>query len=148
MKRKAFLKAFLLYIIAILMLTSCAPKTEGSLEILSSWARTGIQGGNSAIYFTVQNNSGANDFLVSAACDAAKAVELHISKMDDSGTMMMQPVKEVELPAGQSVEFKPGGLHVMLIELQNELKEGDEISVTLNFKNSTPVTLKVPIKRS
>lgn len=148
MKRISLFTVLCLSLIVAVILAGCGTKSEGgSIEALSAWARPGLQGGNSAIYLTIQNNTGSTDFLVSATCDAAKTVELHKSMMDNSGTMSMHPLQEIELPSGQSVELKPGGLHVMLIDLQRDLKVNEEIKVTLNFKNSASTTLTAPVKQ-
>ena len=78
----------------------------------------------------------------------AEAVELHESKMGDNGEMQMIPQTSIPLAAGAKVEFKPGGLHVILIGLKQELKAGDEFEVTLHFKDHADITLKVIVKEA
>ena len=62
------------------------------------------------------------------------------------GAMTMRPVDGIELPAGESVELKPGGYHVMLLDLAEPLKAGDTIEVTLTFEKADPMTIKVPVR--
>jgi len=66
--------------------------------------------------------------------------------MSDNGTMVMQQQESIPIPAGDSVELKPGGLHVMLIELRQDLKPGDELELILNFQNAGEMEYKVTIR--
>jgi copper(I)-binding protein len=68
--------------------------------------------------------------LVSAASPAAGVVEIHQMAMDGD-VMTMRPVAGLDLPAGKMVELKPGGYHVMLMDLKRALKAGDVVPVTL-----------------
>lgn len=128
---------------AALLLSACGAK-EG-IEIRDAWARTSTQGMNSAVYFLIQNHNAGADELVGATSDAADAVEVHESKMEGD-VMMMNRVEAVALEPSAKVEFKPGGYHVMLIRLKQDLKAGDEIEVTLQFRDAEDITIKVPVK--
>lgn len=68
--------------------------------------------------------------LVSAASPAARVVEVHEMEMKDN-VMMMRAVGAVALPAGKTVEFKPGGYHVMLMDLAKPLTKGNKVPITL-----------------
>src|SRR5512134_735990 len=125
---------------AALLLSACGAK-EG-IEVSDAWARAATQGTNSAIYFVVQNHNAEMDELIGAASNVADAVEVHLSKMEGD-VMTMSRMESVPLETSVKVEFMPGGLHVMLIGLKQDLKVGDEIEVTLQFKNSPDITLKV-----
>jgi copper(I)-binding protein len=92
------------------------------------------------------NGTAQDDQLLSASSDIAEAVEIHESKVDANGVMQMTPQEFVAIPKGKSVEFKPGGLHIMFIGLKKDLNVGDEITVTLHFKNNEDITLTVPVK--
>ncbi len=100
----------------------------------------------SAVYLTLRNNGDVADTLVSAATDAAQAVEIHESRMED-GVMRMRQRDNVEIPAGESVVLAPGGLHVMLIGLTQELTEGDEFDVTLTLTRSGQRSMTVVVRR-
>ena len=65
--------------------------------------------------------------------------------MGDSGEMVMQEVDEIALPAGEAVELKPGGYHIMLMKLAAPLKTGTSIVVTLTFKSGATETVTVPV---
>jgi copper(I)-binding protein len=106
----------------------------------------GISGGNSAIYLKIENPTGEDDALVSASCDAAMMTELHMTQMMDDGTMKMEPQEKIPLPAGQTVELKPGGLHIMLMNLKKDLKTGDMLTLKLKFEKNGTIEVKVPVR--
>ena len=142
------MKRILIFVVlSVMLLSACAPAAT-DIEASEVWARTGMAGGNSAVYMMLVNGTSADDELLSASSDVAEAVELHESKMGANGEMQMIPQASILLAAGAKVEFKPGGLHVMLIGLKQELKIGDEFVLTLHFKNHADITLKVIVKEA
>jgi len=72
--------------------------------------------------------------LVSASSPVAGVVEIHEMLMEKD-VMKMNRIEGLDLPAGQSVELKPGGYHVMLMDLQAQVKEGDAVPLTLVVEN-------------
>ncbi len=100
---------------------------------------------NSAVFMQITNGADADHILVSAASPAAQAVELHTHRLED-GMMKMRRVEQIELPAGESVMLKPGGLHVMLIGLKQGLVPGDEVEVTLTLDDGSQTTLVAPVR--
>jgi periplasmic copper chaperone A len=144
-------KILLSLVMGVLVLSACAPNdahmsTAGTdIEAESFWARSAMKGNNSAAYLTLKNGTSQADELVGAASDAAETVEIHLSQMNSDGTMEMLPQASVPLPAGGALELKPGSYHIMLIGLKRDLSKGDEISLTLKFKNHPDLTLKVPV---
>lgn len=87
--------------------------------------------------------------LVEARSPAAKIVEIHEMKMEDN-IMKMRALPDFTLKAGETAELKPGGLHVMLTELAQPLKEGDKVPVTLVFetadKKRQALDITIPVK--
>lgn len=126
----------------VTVLVACAP-APGSLQVTGLWARPALAGGNSAVYFTIENGTASDDSLLSASSDIAEAVEMHMTSMQD-GNMQMMPQHEVAVQAGNT-EFKPGGLHVMLIGLKQDLKPGNTFSLTLDFAKAGAMTLDVQV---
>lgn len=92
-------------------------------------------GATSAVYMKI-NSGGMADKLIKAESAVANAVELHTVEMKD-GMMQMHPVEGgIEVPATGTLELKPGGYHVMLIGLKQELKPGDKFDVKLTFEKA------------
>ncbi len=141
MKSNNRLTYFLPWVLAVL-LVGCAAK---SLQVEQVWARPGLAAGNSAVYFVIDNPLSEADTLLSAATDVAASSELHMSKMNNT-TMMMEPQENVPVAARSKVEFKPGGLHLMLVKLNADLKIGDTFQLTLNFEKAGAIVLDVPVK--
>lgn len=103
-------------------------------------------GSTSAVYLTLVNTGDGPDALVAASSDAASAVELHETRMKGN-IMRMVPIPRVEVPARGRREFKPGGLHLMLIGLKRDLKPGDRVKMTLRFEKSGTKTLTARVRR-
>jgi copper(I)-binding protein len=75
----------------------------------------------------------------------AASVELHKTVMEN-GVMKMQPQESVEVPAHNKVEFKPGSLHIMLVNLKQDLKPGDRLELTLQFDKAGAKTIQVSVQ--
>ena len=90
----------------------------------------------SAAFMQIQNSDKIERFVVKAETPAAAAVELHMHTKD-GGVMRMRQIPHIHLPSNQTVSLQPGGLHVMLFELQTTLTPGDEIPITLTFDDGS-----------
>lgn len=128
-----------------LLLSACGAKD--GIEVRDAWARTATQGMNSAVYFVIQNYNTEVDELTGVISNVAEAVEIHESKMEGD-VMTMNRVESVAVEPSVKVEFLPGGYHVMLIGLKQNLEAGDEIEVTLQFRNSPDITVKATIREA
>ncbi len=95
-------------------------------------------------YMVLRNHLTVPDAVVGATCECARVVELH-RMIHEGMTMKMEPVQEVALPAGAEVRFEPHGLHLMLVDLQQELASGSKTKVTIRFRNHAPVTVEARI---
>lgn len=136
---------------ALLLLTAVATADArsfqlGDLEIGYPFARA-TAGRTGAAYLSVANKGRTPDRLLSARTTEATATELHAT-VRDGEVMKMRPAGIVDLPAGQTVRFEPGGLHVMLIGLVRPLKEGDRISLTLVFEKAGAIEVVVNVEKA
>jgi len=77
--------------------------------------------------------------------DASMDDSMSTTTMAGMGAMTMREVEKIELPAGEKVQLKPGGYHIMLIDLAGALEEGGEIEITLDFEKAADMVVKVPI---
>ena len=118
----------------------------GKITVMNARSRPSpMAGGNGAAYLVVLNGLDTDVQLTGAATAAADVVELH-ETVEDNGVMRMIPQPDgFTVPAGGSVELKPGGKHVMMIGLAKPLETGDEFELTLNFDNGESMTLTVPV---
>jgi copper(I)-binding protein len=127
----------------ILTISSCS--TNKSLTIKDQWARPGIKGNTSAAYLVIDNPTNSGDKLLSAESDIASFTEIHLSSMQD-GKMLMQQQDFVEIPAKGTVLFEPLGLHIMFVDLYNDLSVGDQFELKLIFENNGEKTINVTVK--
>jgi periplasmic copper chaperone A len=129
--------------VMISLLGGCASAATEGVEVREAWARPAAQGGNGAAYFVIRSSEA--DEIVGVSSEVANAVEMHESIM--SGDVMeMHHLESIPLEAGGEVRFEPGGLHIMLIGLKQDLKSGDEIEITLHFMNYEDLTVKVTVR--
>lgn len=115
--------------------TPTAGATPGSMPM----------GGTAAAFMTITNSGAADDRLVAAKTDVAQVGEIHEMK-NVNGVMEMSPLADgLPIPAGQTVELKPGGYHVMLFGLKHDLRAGEHYDLTLTFEHAGEVKLSVPV---
>ncbi|MEO8278438.1 MAG: copper chaperone PCu(A)C [Ideonella sp.] len=116
----------------------------GAVEIGQVQARSTAAGQSMSSAYLDIRNGGGPDKLLSAASPVASAVEMHTMSMDGN-VMRMRQIDAIELPAGQSVELKPGGLHLMLMGLKQPLAVGSHFEMTLVFEKAGPVKVQVDV---
>jgi len=127
------------------LLSACTTPEAGGVEVRNAWARPAAQRGNGAIYFVVENHSAETQELIGVAADIAEAIEVHESRM--SGDVMeMHQLEAVPLEPGEEAVFEPGGLHIMLVGLKQDLKTGDDIQITLDFANYEDIQVTVSVQ--
>jgi copper(I)-binding protein len=110
-----------------------AQSQSQSVTVGAPWVR-GTVAGQKATGAFMELTSSSEVTLVSAASPAAGIVEVHEMKMDD-GVMRMRAVSRLALPAGVTVQLKPGSYHVMLMDLKQPLKKGNTVALTLRFEH-------------
>jgi periplasmic copper chaperone A len=142
---------FVLAIAFVLALAACSTGSSASSAVgptvTGAWARAAASGGGSAAYFTLSNPTAADDALLSVSTPAAAMTQVHETVVDGNGTAAMKPVDRVNLPAGDTVEFKPGSYHVMLMGLSKDLTAGATIDLHLVFEHAGTVVVKADIRQ-
>lgn len=116
------------------------------IQIDQPFARAAImQQRNSAVFMNITNR-GPDAQIVYAKSPSATTVELH-THINDNGIMRMRRIRQIDLPSGQQIMLKPGGLHVMLLGLKQNLIAGEAIEVTVGFADGSERLLQVPVKK-
>lgn len=119
---------------------------ESGPRIEHPWARaTPGQSKTGAAYVTIAAGSVA-DKLIAVSTPVAGKTELHTAS-NDNGVMKMRPVDAIALPAGQTVELKPGGFHMMMLDLKQPLKEGERFPLTLVFEKAGKREVEVEVEK-
>ena len=101
------------------------------VTVSDPWVRSTVPAQKATGAF-MKVKSGSEAKLVSAASPVAKVVEVHEMSMKDN-VMQMRAIDAIALPAGKTVELKPGGYHVMLMELVKPIDAGASVPITLTF---------------
>jgi copper(I)-binding protein len=132
---------------AVLGLTFMAHAQEakvGSMKIENAYTRATVPGQQVAGGFMKIENKGPADQLLSASSTAAGEMQLHEMTMDGN-VMKMRQVKEIALPAGGAVELKPGGLHLMFINIKTPMLAGQTVPVKLKFAKAGEIEVTFPV---
>ena len=117
-----------------------------SLRVSNPFARATPPGAKVAgAFMTIKNVGTDADRLVSASSPIAGLVEIHEMAMD-GGMMKMRAIKGIDLKPGATVELQPGGYHVMLEDLKQPLKQGEQIPVTLTFEKAGVLEIKINVE--
>lgn len=117
-------------------------------QVSDPWVRATVPHQNATGAF-MRITSDKDASLVAASSPQAGTVEVHEMKMDQ-GVMKMRPVDKLDLPAGKTVELKPGGYHLMLFNLKARAEAGKTVPITLVFEDKDgkreQVTLEAPVR--
>lgn len=121
------------------------------VSVEGAWARATVQGQKSSGAFMKLTARGTALRLVGVSTPVAGVAEIHEMKMDGD-VMKMRALDGLDLPAGQPVELKPGGYHVMLMDLKAPLAQGASVPLTLRFKDAkgadSQAVVQVPVATS
>lgn len=119
---------------------------ENSFELSEAWARPARENGVTAIYLNVLNGTDQPDTLLALSSPASGLVELHETYDRGDGMMGMREAEDPTFPANEAVQMVPGGKHIMLMQLNRELKEGDTVDLTLEFAGAGEMTITAPVR--
>jgi len=116
---------------------------EESIRVFDTWARATILASRpGAAYLTIE--SAAEDRLLGVTTPVAGHVMIHAVEKDGD-VSRMKHIETLELPAGERVTLAPGGMHLMLMALQDKLSEGTTFPMTLSFETAGEVTVEVSV---
>jgi copper(I)-binding protein len=133
---------FLLLITALL-----AAPAMAQVKIEDAWARATAPGSKIAAgYMTIRNAAAAPDRLLGASSPAAEKVEMHIT-VKEGDIFRMREVKGYDLPAKGSYELKPGGAHLMFVNIKAPFREGAKLPLTLRFERAGEVKTELQVGR-
>ncbi|MEM9584944.1 MAG: copper chaperone PCu(A)C [Pseudomonadota bacterium] len=122
---------------------------DAKIMIMDPYARSSTPTSKSGAIFFELMNHGPDDRLIAASTDVANKTELHTHKEDANGVMKMLHVEEgFAVPEGETVMFKRGGKHVMLLGLTGPLEDGATIPMTLTFEKAGEVRVDVIVDQN
>jgi len=129
----------------LLLLLFASSPALAQIQVEQPWARATAPGAKIAGGYMLIRNAGATaDRLVAASSPAATKVELHVH-LNDNGVMKMREVSAYDVPAKGSFELKPGGAHLMFVDIKRPFKEGDKLPVKLKFEKAGEVSAEFQV---
>ncbi|TBN43675.1 copper chaperone PCu(A)C [Paracoccus subflavus] len=124
---------------------ACESVSVGGITVQQPWSRVSIGTQRPGVlYLTIRNDGPADDALTAVSTPAAETPMLHETVVSD-GIASMPHVMQVPVPAGETVELRPGGYHGMLMGLTGPLEEGATFPVTLTFATAGEITIPVQV---
>ena len=118
----------------------------GSLAINKPWSRATPKGALMGVgYMAIKNNGTTPDRLIGGSVDVADHFELHVTTIEN-GIARMRELSDIEIKPGQVIEFKPGGSHVMFVNLKHPLSKGEHINGTLVFEHAGKVQIEYSVE--
>lgn len=143
--KKILIFVLLLLTPAPLPVTAHEDGSHEGLEISQAWARkTGSRTASAAVYFEIKNTSDEAETLLSVSSARAGMATIHRSFEQDS-IMRMEMQGEQKIAPGKTINFEPGGMHIMLMRLDKPLLQGQIFPVTLTFEHAGDVTVYVEV---
>jgi copper(I)-binding protein len=133
-----------LLMFALFSLTAPSVAASDDIAIEKAWARKTSRTVSAAAYFSLTNHGHETLTLTGASTDIAGTTMIHRS-YEDGGMMRMDHMEEIAVAPGETLEFAPGGYHVMMMGLMGPLEEGESFTVTLEFEHHDPITVTVQV---
>jgi len=145
--RPAALPAALLAVALAALMAACGGTAAPSIVVSDAWVRAPAGAGSlTAAYFTITNSGTTADTLLSVSSPAASMGMLHQSTTDPDGMTAMLPVPKLEVAAGATVRFEPGGYHVMLEGIPADTAAGATIELDLQFEHAGRVVVQATVR--
>jgi copper(I)-binding protein len=119
----------------------------GDLVITQAWTRATPNGAKiGGGFLTIENKGSTPDRLIGGSTDAASKIEVHEMAMKD-GVMTMRPLDNgLTIDPGKTVKLAPGGYHLMMFDLKDQLKQGDTVPITLKFEKAGEVNVSLAVQ--
>ena len=138
-----------LSLLALLLFTSLVfahSSEKGEIQVRHPWSRATPPGAKVGVgYMEIRNNGRQPDRLLSASTPLAKKVEMHVTERDGE-VLKMRQVKSFEIPARERYELRPGGAHLMLVDITRPLQKGERIALTLRFERAGELEVQLEVQ--
>jgi len=128
----------------MMLLVSSCEFGVGDIEVHNAWVRPTAEGDNAAVYFLIHNHSRKYDELTGASAIITKKLEIHQTSIEND-IAAMEMTANIPLPPGEDVFFEPGGLHLMMVGIDQDLVEGEQVAVILHFRDHGDIVVAVQI---
>lgn len=138
---------FLFSFTGLILLANVLAVADGII-VADAWVREAPPGAHAlAGYVKISNVGKEAVYLEGASSESFGMSMLHMSKMDKKKSITMHHMDKIHIPAGESVQLKPDGIHIMLMRPQREYKAGDTVIITLKFNGGLSKKTKFSVVR-
>jgi len=119
---------------------------KGDIQVRHPWSRATLPGAKVSVgYMEIRNVGTQPDRLLSATTPVAQRVEMHVTQRDGE-VMKMREVKTFEIPARERYALRPGGSHLMLVDLLQPLKTGERFTMRLRFERAGELEIELEVQ--
>ena len=119
---------------------------KGDIQVRHPWSRATPPGAKVAVgYMEIGNVGSRPDRLLAATTPAAQRVEMHVTERDGE-VMKMRQVETFEIPARERTTLRPGGAHLMLVDLARPLKKGERFTMKLRFERAGELEIELEVQ--
>jgi len=131
---------------AVLVLVALQAHAKGDIEVREAWSRATPPGAQVGVgYMEIRNKGTQPDRLVAASTPVAKRVEMHITQRDGE-VMRMRQVQGFDIAAGERITLRPGGSHLMLVDIVQPLKRGERFTMRLRFERAGEMDIELEVQ--
>lgn len=141
------MKKTLIYSLFVVFLLTACSAVERDIEIHNAWVRPTAQGQNAAVYFSLHNHTDTDEELLSISSNVTDTIEIHETKVENDVAQMTM-LDSLPIAADEEITFGPGGLHVMLVGVQQELVLGEHIGIILHFREHADIVVNVHVENT
>ena len=118
----------------------------GNIEVTDAWVREVPPASTvTAVYLKIENKGEKTDKVTGVSTDIAEKAQIHTTSVDDKGVAKMEMQNDLEIPPGETIELKPGGTHIMLIDLKEPVTGKDEVELELMFEKAGEVEVEAHV---
>jgi periplasmic copper chaperone A len=119
---------------------------KGDIQVRHPWSRATPPGAKVAVgYMEIRNHGKQPDRLLSASTELAQRVEMHVTRQEGD-VMKMRQVQSFEIPARERYELRPGGAHMMLVDIVRPLKKGERFAMRLVFERAGELEIELEVQ--
>lgn len=130
----------------LLFLLSGTALADASVSVRDAWIRAmPPTAKNSAAYLVIENRGVQDDELLGATVEGAEVTELH-EMVHEGHAMTMRQRESIAIPAARTVDLKPGGLHLMLINLRQPLLAGEQRNAVLRLRKAGELGVQFEVR--
>ncbi|MDQ7026494.1 MAG: copper chaperone PCu(A)C [Anaerolineae bacterium] len=138
----------LLIIAAYSAMRTQAPQDNRRISVDEAWVRPALTSGNSAAYLTITNDTDNPVTLTSIAVDFAAMAQVHQTIVENDMAQMQQLENGLRIGTGETIRLQPDGYHIMLMDVQQVLNEGETVSLILTFDNGETLSIEAQISNN